>query len=417
MPDPGLQSRAIAPSDQDRMTALFDRRHLLGVLATALLTAAGCQSGPSGLPEQQPPAQQPVVTGTLPPAQGEVLGNGPVRVAMLLPLGATGNGGKIGLELKNAARLALDDFGANSLQIVVKDTGGDPQRAFAMASEATTEGSSAVLGPVFAAEVSQAASVLRPAGKIAIAFSSDQSVSGRGIYLNSFLPEGVVDRGVSYAFSQGYRTFVALVPNTPAGALAERQLRETLRVLGGSVLQVERYEPNDASAQQAASNLAAKANEAQAILIPDGGNSPSALAAALRSNGVDLAAKKLVGTGLWSSAALGDPALAGAWFADIDQQKLAEFKTRYKQSFGAEPSTNAVLGYDTAALAIGIVKRQGAVGFTPAVIEHRAGFTGYGGVFRFGTDGSNQRAYTVYEVQAGGGRKVVSPSPTSFGGA
>ena len=45
------------------------------------------------------------------------------------------------------------------------------------------------------------------------------------------------------------------------------------------------------------------------------------------------------------------------------------------------------------------------------------GVTGYGGVFRFGSDGSNQRAYTVYEVQPGGGRKVVSPSPTSFGGA
>lgn len=397
------------------MTAPFDRRTLLAALMATM--AAGCQSVPSGLPQQQAPAQEPVVSGTLPPAKGETLGNGPVRVAMLLPLGATGSGGKIGGELKNAAQLALEDFGASTLQIVVKDTAGDPQRAFAMASEATTEGSSAVLGPVFAAEVTQAASVLRPAGKIAIAFSSDQSVSGRGIYLNSFLPEGVVDRSVSYAFSQGYKSFVAMVPNTQAGTLAERQLRATLNVLGGEVLQVERYEPNDASVQQAASNIATKATEAQAILIPDGGNSPSAVAAALRSNGVDLAAKKLVGTGLWGTAALGDPALAGAWFADIDQGKLAEFKGRYKQKFGAEPSTNAVLGYDTVALAVGIVKRQGAVGFTPAVIEHRAGFTGYSGVFRFGSDGTNQRAYTVYEVQAGGGRRVVSPSPTSFSGA
>lgn len=399
------------------MTISFNRRSLLGALTATVLAAAGCQSVPSGLPQGEPPAQQPVVTGTLPPAKGEVLGSGPVRVAMLLPLSASGSGGKIGGELKNAALLALEDFGTDTLQIVVKDTAGDPQRAFAMASEATAEGSSAVLGPVFAAEVTQAASVLRPAGKIAIAFSSDQSVSGRGIYLNSFLPEGVVDRSVSYAFSQGYKTFVAMVPNTQAGTLAERQLRETLRVLGGQALQVERYEPNDASVQQAAANLAAKATEAQAIFIPDGGNSPSAVAAALRSNGVDLAVKKLVGTGLWGTASLGDPALAGAWFADIDQGKLAEFKTRYKQKFGSEPSTNAVLGYDTTALAIGLVKRQGAVGFTPAVIEHRAGFTGYGGVFRFGSDGSNQRAYTVYEIQPGGGRRVVSPSPTSFSGA
>jgi hypothetical protein len=392
------------------------RRRLAGLAAAFVVALAGCQSVPSGLPN---PAQQrtPVVTDTLPPAKGEIIGNGSVRVAMLLPLTATGNGGKIGVELRNAAQLAVEDFGADSLQIVVKDTGGEPAQAQAMASEATSEGSSVVLGPVFAAEVTRAASVLRPAGKIAVAFSSDQSVAGNGVYLNSFLPQGVVDRTGAYAVSQGMRSFVALVSNTPAGALAEKQLRQTLQTLGATLLQVERYDFNDASVQVAASNIAPKANEAQAIFIPDGGNSPSAIAAALRSNGVDLSTKKLLGTALWSSATLGDPALTGAWFADTDQLKLGEFKARYKQKFGSEPSTNAVLGYDSVALAAGIVRLHGPVGFTTSVIESRSGFTGYGGVFRFGADGSNQRAYTVYEVQAGGGRKVVSPSPTSFSGS
>lgn len=380
-----------------------------------MLAAAGCQSSPGTLPAES--GGTPAVTEALPAAQGEVIGNGPVRVAMLLPLGATGNGGKIGAELRNAAQLAIDDLGAQWLQIVVKDTAGEPSKALAMTTEATAEGSSVILGPVFAPEVTQAATVLRQAGKIAVAFSSDQSVAGNGVYLNSFLPQSVVDRTVAYAFSQGYKSFVAMVPNGAAGALAERQLQQTLQTLGGTLLQVERYDPNDASVQTAASNIAAKATEAQAIFIPDGGPSPSAVAAALRSNGVDLTTKKLLGTGLWSSASLGDPALTGAWFADIDQQKIGEFKARYKQKFGAEPSTNAVLGYDSVALAVGIVRLHGPVGFTAAVIENRSGFTGYGGVFRFGADGSNQRAYTVYEVEAGGGRKVVSPSPTSFNGS
>ncbi len=380
------------------------------------LASAGCQSVPTGLPGE-PQQQQPSVTEALPPANGEIIGAGAVRVAMLLPLSAPGSGGKIGIELRNAAQLAIEDLGADSLQIVVKDTAGEPAQALAMATEATAEGSSLVLGPVFAPEVIQAATVLRQAGKIAIAFSSDQTVAGGGVYLNSFLPQSVVDRTAAYAFSQGYKTFVAMVPNNAAGALAERQLQQTLGVLGGALLQVERYDPSDASVQTAASNIAAKAGEAQAIFIPDGGNSPSAVAAALRSNGVDLSGKKLLGTGLWSSAVLGDPTLTGAWFADTDQQKLGEFKARYAQKFGAEPSTNAVLSYDSVALAVGIVRLHGPVGFTPAVIEARSGFTGYGGVFRFGSDGSNQRAYTVYEVLPGGQRKVVSPSPTSFSGA
>jgi ABC-type branched-subunit amino acid transport system substrate-binding protein len=397
------------------MMHYISRRRLLAGLSATILATGGCQSVPGGLPAE--PARTPAVGEALPQPKGEIIGEGAVRVAMLLPLGDTGNGGKIGLELRNAAQLAIEDFGTKSLQIVVKDTAGEPSRAVAMAQEATAEGCSAVLGPVFAPEVLQAAAVLRQGGKLAVAFSSDQSVAGRGVYLNSFLPQGVIDRTVSYAYAQGLKTFVALVPNDAAGDLAERQLQQTLQALGGSLLQVERYDPNDASVQTAASSIAAKANEAQAIFIPDGGNSPSAVAAALRSNGVDLSAKRLLGTGLWSSASLGDPALAGAWFADIDQQKIGEFKARYRQKFGAEPSTNAVLGYDSVALAVGIVRLHGPVGFTPAVLENRAGFTGYGGVFRFGSDGSNQRAYTVYEVEPGGGRKVVSPSPTSFNAA
>ena len=140
------------------MNANFNRRRLLVGLSTLIVTAAGCQSVPSGLPSQ-PGAQAPVVTETLPAANGEIIGSGPVRVAMLLPLSATGSGGRIGIELRNAAQLAIEDFGAGSLQIVVKDTAGEPARALAMATEATAEGSSVVLGPVFAPEVTQAATV------------------------------------------------------------------------------------------------------------------------------------------------------------------------------------------------------------------------------------------------------------------
>ena len=118
------------------MHAHFTRRRLLAGLSTLIVTAAGCQSVPGGLPSQ-PAAQAPVVTETLPVANGEVIGSGPVRVAVLLPLGATSNGGRIGMELRNAAQLAIEDFGVQSLQIVVKDTAGEPAKALAMATEAT----------------------------------------------------------------------------------------------------------------------------------------------------------------------------------------------------------------------------------------------------------------------------------------
>ena len=401
-------------SEQGRMGFGLSMRRLCAVALLAALSA--CETVPFGIPGLEPsepgPATPPVAA--LPPARGEVIGTGPVRVALLLPLTAPGNGAKAGIEFRNAAQLAAEDFGLQTLQVVIKDTAGKPELALAMANEANMEGASAVLGPLFAAEVSQAATVLRPSGKVQIAFSSDRSVAGGGTYLNSFQPEGVVERGVTFAISKGYRSFVALVPNGRAGDIAQEQLRRTLAANGGSLVQIARYDYDNSSLQVAASSIVQATSQAQAVFIPDGGNSPNAIVAALKSNGVDLTSKKLIGTGQWTTSNLTDPALAGAWFADADQAKLATYKGRYRQKFGADPSANSALAYDTVALAAGTVKQRGAAGFTRQVIEAPSGFSGYTGIFRFLADGTSQRGYAVYEVGAGGVTTVASPAPTSF---
>ena len=45
-----------------------------------------------------------------------------------------------------------------------------------------------------------------------IAFSTDVSVAGQGVYLLSFLIEGYVDRIVQYAVSTGKRSFAVMAP-------------------------------------------------------------------------------------------------------------------------------------------------------------------------------------------------------------
>jgi hypothetical protein len=393
----------------------------IGCLAAAaalslLPLLAACDTVGIGLPDPDPSQPSGPPAASLPAARGEVIGTGPVRVALLLPMTASGNGARIASEFRNAASMALEDFGQQSIQIVVKDTAGRPEQARAMASEADAEGSSAVLGPLFAAEVRQAAAALGPAGRIEIAFSSDSGVAGGTTYLNSFLPEGIVDRGVSYAVAHGYRLFVALVPNGPAGDIAENQLRRTLAATGGTLIQTARYDYDNSSLQETAAAIARAAGEAQAIFIPDGGGSPTAIVAALKSNGVDLSSKKLVGTGQWTTANLADPALVGGWFADADQAKLATYKGRYRQKFGADPSVNSALAYDSVALIAGIVRRYGAAGLKREVIEAPAGYSGYTGVFRFRAGGLSERGYAVYEVGAGGTPAMISPAPASFDG-
>ncbi|WEX09348.1 penicillin-binding protein activator [Chelativorans sp. AA-79] len=380
----------------------------------AFLSACSTQQVPSGLPSRQPAATARPAANTV-PAQGEIIGSGETRVALLVPLSAEGNGGTVAGEIRNAARLALEDAGLDTLQIVVKDTGGTEPGASAAAASAVSEGAAMILGPLFAANVRAASVALGPAHPPTLAFSSDRSAAGPGTYLNSFLPGDLVRRIIAYAASQGVRRVVALVPNGPAGQLAEAEARRVLQASGGEVVAVGRYGYDNASMMAALQEVALSISDADAIFIPDGGNTPSVIAAALKGMGIDLSGKRLLGNGQWTSANLSDPALQGGWFADVDHARLNIFKGRYQQRFGAEPSVTASLAYDSVILASALARQGGAAAFTPAYLQTVSGFAGTTGTFRFLPDGTNERGYAVYEVTDGAAR-LISPAPASFTG-
>jgi len=386
-------------------------------MLTCVAFLAACSAGdiPSGLPIREP-AVMPAQDTAPVPAQGEILGTGSTRVALLVPLGTQGNGGVVAAELKNAAQLALEDAGLDSLQIVVKDTGGNEAGASAAAASAGAEGSAMIIGPLFAAEVRSASTALGPSHPPILAFSSDRNVAAPGTYLNSFLPEDLVRRIMSYAVSQGVRRVVALVPNGPAGDLAETEARRILQAAGGDVVAIGRYGYDNASVMAALQQVALEIGQADAIFIPDGGNTPSVIVSALKGMGIDLSGKKLLGNGQWTSANLADQALQGGWFADVDHARLNIFKGRYRQRFGTEPSVTASLAYDSVILAAAFARQGGAAAFTRANLEIPAGFAGTTGTFRFRPDGTNERGYAVYEVMDGAAR-LISPPPSSFAGA
>lgn len=386
----------------------------IGALVVLFILSACAPNVPSGLPDTPPVSQMPAMPADT--LQGEVIGYGATRVALLLPLSVGGNSGRVASELKNAAQLALEDAGLDALQIVVKDTGGTEAGASAAAASAVAENAALVLGPLFAPNVRAAASVLSVSRVPAIAFSSDRSVAGRRIYLNSYFPEGLARRILSFAVSQGLAKVVAIVPNGRAGDIAEAEARATLRQAGGSLLAVARYDYDNASVQTAVREVALAVEQADAVFIPDGGNSPRAIVAALQNLGVDMAGRRLLGTGQWASVDLRDPALHGAWFADTDHARMDLYKARYRQRFGSEPSVTSALGYDSVILAATLAGGNGGTAFTSGYLQQPAGFRGYTGAFRFRPDGTTQRGYAVYEVDDGAAR-LISPAPVSIAAA
>ena len=76
----------------------------------------------------------------------------------------------------------------------------------------------------------------------------------------------------------------------------------------------------------------------------------------------------------------------------------------------------ATLAYDAVALVAALVKTQGAQRFAEQVLTNPSGFAGIDGLFRFRTDGTNERGLAVLRVGPTGGQ-IVGPPPRAFGGS
>lgn len=347
------------------------------------------------------------------PAEGEVLGFGPARVALLVPQTAPGNGAAVAKQLRNAAELAISDLGSDVMELVIKDTGGTPNGAISAAQDAMTEGATMVLGPVFSSSVTSARSIIARTQRPLVGFSSDPTAAGPGGYLISFLPDQIVSRSVEYAISQGRRNFVAILPSGAYGILVERQLQTSVRENNGSLLAITKYEYNSDSLKAAIEGLIESAKFADVIFIPDGGGSPLAILRMLSENDVDLTQKLILGTGQWRTSELKAPELQGGIFADMDQSRFNIFKQRYLQKYDSEPTVNAALGYDAVLLVGGLLKEKPGLQITRGEIEREQGFIGASGVFRFLSSGLNERGLAMFQIQDG---EVVTiqAAPSSF---
>ena len=211
------------PGSPDPRLSGLTRRTAVGLILGAPLLGAcsgGPISNPFGSPQPEGPAgpqQQPLAVGT-----------GQVKVGLILPLSAAGNAGVAAQSMKNAAEMALAEFQNPNIQLLIKDDGGSPQGAQQVTQQALAEGAEIILGPLFAASVPATAQLTRARGVSVIAFSTDSSVAGRGVYLLSFLPESDVNRIVDYSASIGKKSFAALLPDNAYGNVVEAAFKQAV---------------------------------------------------------------------------------------------------------------------------------------------------------------------------------------------
>ena len=375
-----------------------------------------------------------------------------LRVAILLPL--SGPNQRVGSALLNAAEMALFDFAGTDFEMLVHDTKGTPEGASEAARLAVADGASMIVGPLLATSVRAIADLTRAANVPVVAFSSDRTIVGNGVYTMGFFPGDEVRRVMEYAAAKGSTRFALLAPRGPYGDAVLNAMQAASWGLGASVTHAEFYDPQASDFSEPVKRLAnyearrqalvdqrqtleARGDEVSALalkrlenlqtlgdapfdalLVADGGKRLVAVSAMLPFYDIDPKRVKILGTGQWDEAGLGaEPALVGGWYAAPDPAVRKAFSDQYLDVFGNRPHRLATLAYDAAALAV-VLSSQGRdqaldAPFDHAILAQPGGFAGRDGIFRFQTDGAAERGLAVLQV----GRRdasVIDPAPKAF---
>jgi hypothetical protein len=361
---------------------------------------------------QTPPVEAQPLTPQAAAPVGQTYGTGAVRVGMILPLTQNGAPSLIGQALANAAQMAIGDGGAGDVTLMVLDDRSTPDDAASAAQAEVKANAQIILGPLFAASVRSVSSVAKSANVPVIAFSTDATSASDGVYLLSFLVQTYVDRILDFAVSKDKKNFAVLAPDNDYANVAVDEFKNEATRVGATVVAVERYQPGQAAA--AVANLIREAPNADAVFVPE---QPDALPSVANAIGTAGLKTQLLGTGVWNDprvAAL--PSMQGAWYSAPDSSGFNAFAKRYRAKYNSDPPRLATLSYDAVSLAAALAHTQNTQRYSPSVLANPSGFNGADGVFRFRSNGLNERGLAVVQILGGGGVQVISPAPKSFAG-
>ena len=376
-------------------------------LAATLLLGACSTIVPRTAPPQRPVAPPPEVAPQAAPQTGLPEDRERHRVALLVPL--TGPNAGVGRSIANAAALALVDTGGKSLRLTNYDTGAG---AAAAAQKALADGNQLFLGPLLGEDVRVVAGTASAAGVPVIAFSNDASIANDMVWLLGFSPTQSIERVVRYAKTRGLTRFAGLIPAGVYGRGASAVLIRAAEAAGGSVVAMQTYDRSPKSLAAAVSRLPKQRYDA--VLIADNGRIAVATVPLIRKNGG--AAVRVLGTELWNAepGLTAAPAMAGAWYASVDDTTFRQLSTRYRARYGNTPYRLASLGYDAVLLTARIAHdwKMGAP-FPADMLRDEGGFSGVDGAFRFTNSHVAERALAVHQI-ATGGATTVSAAPRAF---
>ncbi|MFO7860641.1 MAG: penicillin-binding protein activator [Desulfosalsimonas sp.] len=170
------------------------------------------------------------------------------RVGCVLPLSGRyevfGQRALKGLELavyKAGSRMGISP----PVQLLVRDSGSDPQTAKKAVQELADQGVAAIIGPMTGGSAPLAEAQEKGVPIIALSQKSGVTEAGAYVFRNFLTPEMQVDAVVSHAVQQlGCRRFAVLYPDEAYGETFFHQFWDQVLARGGRIVGAESYDPD-----------------------------------------------------------------------------------------------------------------------------------------------------------------------------
>jgi branched-chain amino acid transport system substrate-binding protein len=343
----------------------------------------------------------------------------PNVIGCLLPL--SGPFAIYGEEVLHGIELGLDIFREtdgqlSSLELVIRDTEGNPDKAREAIRElAEQEKALVIIGPLISRVAEEAVETAQDANIPVITLSQSEEITSKGemVFQNCLTPEDQVRSLTSKVIGEmGLKRFAILYPDNGYGRYFMNKFWDKVEFLGAEVTAVEAYDPKETDFAIPIKKLVGlyyprpkpeteeKTEEApeeepepivdfDAIFVPDsyerGGLVVSQLAF------YDVVNVTILGTDLWNSPKLIEVAgryvngaifpsgfFPGSRFRGVDR-----FVEQYKLNFQEKPGLLAAIGYDTIRMLKEIMREEGpdirtraGLRTALAVIEGFEGVTG-----------------------------------------
>src|SRR4030095_1739029 len=282
---------------------------------------------------------------------------GQIAVGVILPLSGKyeqyGNNTLKGMQC--AASEKPECHGLSNVRLIVKDSGGDPQKAQALVDELIKEKVTVILGPLSSAEVDGAARQAQVAGITMVALAQKKGVPaiGDNIFRFSLTPASQVEALLRYATGKkNAKRFAVLYPNSNYGQEFAAEFESALPSYGAKLSAKKSFNPtkNDLSEEVrelklSVTNIPSDGNVFDALFVPDSSLTMGRIAPALANAG--LADTAAFGTNAWNDASLPqrvggylkDAFFVDVYYRDSGQSNVQSFVREFQAAFGYPPST------------------------------------------------------------------------------